>query len=496
MKLYDLCREAGIPCPQEMGDREIKGISSDSRRVGTGYLFVCICGIHTDGHDRIGEAVRAGAVCVLCLSGREGEVPDGVAVIGVSDPRVAEAFLWDAWYGHPGRRLSCIGVTGTNGKTGTAHMLKAILEGAGRRCGIIGTLGCRVGDIALASGGADPLSNMTTPDPEVLYRVLAEMLALGADTVVMEVSSHALALGKVVPLRFRGAIFTNLTPEHLDFHQTMEHYAEAKAGLFAASERSVINADSPYAERMLASCACGVRCGITSPDCDYRAVRISCRADGVSYHIEGEGRLSILCPIPGEFTVINSLQAAVLALELGVEPDIVERSLATMSPVKGRMERLALGEDADIGVIIDYAHTPDALERLLITARAICSPDGRVVTLFGCGGDRDRTKRPVMGRIAGELSDLVILTSDNSRSEEPGAVLSEIVAGMPMGASYCILPDRAEAIRYAILEAHAGDLILLCGKGHEEYEIDRRGRRRFSEREIALAAMRERQQKL
>ncbi len=490
MKLSELCRAAGILCPDEAAEGEILGISSDSVSIREGELFVCIRGLHRDGHAYIEEALAAGAAGVICEVGRGGSVPAGHLCIEVPDTREAEARLWDAWYGHPSANLSCIGVTGTNGKTSVTHLIKAILEADGRKCGIIGTVGSRSGGRSLAFDASDPLSNMTTPEPRVLYRLLSEMQRDGVNVVVMEVSSHALAQRRVAPMHFRASVFTNLTPEHLDFHQSMEEYAAVKARLFAESDCAILNVDSPYAMRMMPLSGEVVGCSAEGKEGCFRADRILTDASGVRFRLcYGEKEAELHCPIPGRVTVMNAMQAAAVCLTLGVPMERVSRALASVPPVPGRMERVTLDAEAEFDLIIDYAHTPDALEKLLHAGRELLSPRGRLVALFGCGGDRDRTKRPLMGRIAGELSDFVILTADNSRSEDTGAILAEIAAGLPPHCMYSVFPDRAEAIRYAILSAEPGDLILLCGKGHEEYEIDRHGRRYFSEKEIARAAL-------
>ena len=466
-------------------------MSTDSRTVKPGWLFICIRGLHTDGHAYIGDAVQNGASCVLVDRYAEISAYDGVTFLRCADTRRASAYLWHAWYGHPAEHLKLIGVTGTNGKTSVTYMLRAILEAALFRCGIIGTVGCTSAGKPLAGRAGDPLANMTTPDPEELYRILAQMVADGVEYVVMEVSSHALALEKLAPLTFEAAIFTNLTPEHLDFHRTMEHYAEAKAQLFANTRLSILNADSPYAERMRKrSVGRCITCGVTNGDADYTAEDVELMGGaGVRYRLHSvRTRLKLSCPIAGAFTVLNSMQAAIAALELGCSPAVVKSTLATMEGVRGRMERVRLGLGADFTVLIDYAHTPDALEKLLYTARGLVSAGGRMTVLFGCGGDRDKTKRAVMGEIASRLADAVIVTADNSRSEDPLNIIAEITAGMHEATPCTVIPDRAAAIRYAVENATAGDLILLAGKGHEEYEISRAGRRRFCEREIVTDA--------
>ncbi|MBQ7336681.1 MAG: UDP-N-acetylmuramoyl-L-alanyl-D-glutamate--2,6-diaminopimelate ligase [Clostridia bacterium] len=491
MKLKQLCDAAALECPAGEEEREIEGIATDSRAVGSNFLFVCIQGLHTDGNTYIAEALKNGAVCVL--TEKEPEHRISVPVLRTDSCRRAVAYLYDAWYGFPSGKLKLIGVTGTNGKTSVTHMLYAMLTASLYRCGIIGTVGYKSVERTLQKRASDPLANMTTPDPCELYRVLSEMVEDGVEYVIMEVSSHALALEKVAPLHFSAAVFTNLTPEHLDFHHTMEAYAAAKTKLFAQSAFSVINADSPYAAQMAAhAVSTCVTCSTTGV-ADMNAVEISSREDGVEYRISSSRTsLRLSCPIPGDFTVMNSMQSAICALHFGCSPSAIKTALASMQPVRGRMEKVRLGLGADFTVLIDYAHTPDALEKLLYTARAIKEPGGRLVILFGCGGDRDKSKRPVMGAIASRLADAVIVTSDNSRSEDPNRIIAEILSGLEGKAEVTVIPDRECAIRKAILGARAKDLILLAGKGHEEYEITREGRRPFSEKQIAIEAFEER----
>ncbi len=495
MKLKDLCRGAGIVCPVHAEECEITGINTSSSRVGVGELFVCIRGLHCDGHDYIDEAIARGAVCILTDRYASWGEDAGAIVLQCSDTREAVARLYHAWYGFPGEHLKLIGVTGTNGKTSVTHMLRAILEASMYKTGLIGTVGCfSAGGRPLSVGSTNELANMTTPDPDVLYRTLAEMRDDGVEYVVMEVSSHALELQKLAPLSFVAAVFTNLTPEHLDFHKTMENYAAAKAKLLSKSALSVCNADSPYASYMeqhakgrVVTCTAGER------DADFCAEEIRLEECGVSYRLRSlRTRLRISCPIAGSFTVMNSMQAAICALELGCSPALIKTVLSSMLPVRGRMERVRLGFGADFTVLIDYAHTPDALEKLLRTVRTLRKKNGKIVLVFGCGGDRDRAKRPIMGAIAARLADRVIVTSDNSRTEDPERIIEEILAGMAQKPPTAMIPERDKAIAFAIQTACAGDIVLLAGKGHEEYEITREGRRAFCEREIAKRAYEDR----
>ena len=488
MKLYDLLSALeSFSCTMPR-DMPISGITSDSRRVKRGDLFVCIRGLREDGHAYLHDAVAAGAVAVMTEEGRSG-VPDCVVHITVPDTRSALSRLYHAWYGYPGDRLRLIAVTGTNGKTSVSFMLKAIWEASLEPCGLIGTVRCDSGGRALRCSTVASSANMTTPDPEDLYRLLAEMVEDGVRTVIMETTSHALALGKLDALHFDAAIFTNLTPEHLDFHGDMEHYFAAKAKLFTMCDLAIINRDDPWAERIAANAHGSVRfCSIRSDRADYTAQQIEDRGvDGIAYRLKGKrAEMKINCRIPGMFSVMNTLQAASLALERGKPPACIHDAIASLNGVQGRMERVRVPMEADFSVFVDYAHTPDALENLLRTARGFCKNDNRLVILFGCGGDRDKAKRPLMGKIAAALADFVIVTSDNSRTEEPMEIIEEILVGVREHGKtdYRVICDRREAIRYALEQARCGDVILLAGKGHETYEINRTGRHPFDEKEI------------
>lgn len=493
MKLGTLCCAAEIDLPCGAENRNVTSLETDSRRVSPGSLFICIRGLHTDSHCCISDAVARGASVILTEKGASFQRPKGdVILLEAENTRRASAILYHAWYGFPGKALKLIGVTGTNGKTSITHMLRHILESAFLPCGLIGTLGCESRGRPLESVPVDALANMTTPDPQVLYRLLAQMVKDGVEYVLMEVSSHALALEKLAPLQFELSIFTNLTQDHLDFHKTMEAYADAKASLFAKSRCSILSVDSPYADRMRRQ-ATGrvVSCSSESRSADYRAFPLSKDGrEGVQYRLEAEHlSLRLFCPIPGQFSMTNSMQAAVAAMELGIRPTRVKEAIASLPGIKGRMERIPLGVDADFTVLIDYAHTPDALENLLLTARKICGKGERIVLLFGCGGNRDAGKRPIMGQIACSYADFVILTSDNSRDEDPNDILAQILSGMDPAQEHIVIPDRKKAIEHAILYAEKGDLILLAGKGHEEYEIVRGERRCFSERKIVESAL-------
>lgn len=487
MRLVELCE--GIEIPKECENLEISGVKTDSRRIEKGDLFICIRGLHVDGHSFVREAVEKGAAAVLVCEDYE-EQHDGVLLLKSENTRRAAAFIYNAWYGKPTDRLHVVGVTGTNGKTSVTFMLRAIFESALYRCGLIGTVSCYSAGRRLSVPSEDPLANMTTPDPEALYRMLAEMVKDGVEYVFMEVTSHALALSKVDAIHFDAAVFTNLTPEHLDFHGDMEAYFETKKRLFRMCDSAVLNLDDAYGARLRDTLSCRlVTCSAMGGPADYMATQICDRGvDGNEYRLLGpQKRFSVRTPIPGAFSVINSLQAAACASMMGISASVIMTALGALSGIDGRMERVRLGVLADYSVFIDYAHTPDALENLLRTARGFCQKEERIVLLFGCGGDRDRSKRETMGRLAAQYADFIILTSDNSRGEEPMDIICEIQKGL-LGSNYVIIPERRRAIEFAVREAHEGDVILLAGKGHEEYEIDRAGKRFFSEKQIAAEA--------
>ncbi len=488
MNLYQLCRESGLEIPDGTANCNIGGIRTDSRRVRAGDLFLCIRGLTSDGHQYVKQAIANGAVAVVAEKLDKDECPS-VPVIYTRDTRRAAAMLYDAWYGHPSQKLKIVAVTGTNGKTSVTHMLRAVFEGAMYQCGLIGTVDCYSGGRKLDIRSENPLANMTTPDPEELYRILSVMAEDGVEYVFMEATSHALALRKLDALTFEAAVFTNLTPEHLDFHGNMENYFLAKAQLFSRCKKAILNADDPYGKRLAEMAECPkVTCSVTG-EADFAAEEVVDRGvDGIAYiAVSRNLRFAVRTPIPGKFTVINTLQAVACATALGIAPSVIAASLGSLAGVAGRIERVRLGTVADFSVFIDYAHTPDALVNLLNTARGIRRSGQRVVLLFGCGGDRDASKRPIMGRIAAELADFCVVTSDNSRSESPADIISDIVSGMA-GGRYEVIPNRADAIDFVIREAQEGDIILLAGKGHEEYEIDKTGKHPFCEKQLAMEA--------
>ncbi len=493
MILSELLRSAGIfyrACGDE--NTEIVSLSSDSRSAGEKSLFVCIRGRSFDGHSFAGDALARGAVALLA----EDELPNlpsGVTVIYTPDTASALARLYDAWYGHPARGMKLVAVTGTNGKTTTTFMLDSVFSSAMHKCGIIGTVFCRTPkrELAVPKG-------MTTPDPDVLYRVLAQMREDGAEYVFIEASSHALALGRLAPLTFEAAVFTNLTPEHLDFHGNIENYFLAKASLLDKCKKAFINLDDPHAERYRAYArATGspaklrVYSSLGKRDADFRAERVRlCGANGIAYTLAAKNVLcEIRSPIPGRFNVDNTLAASSVSLEAGVGARAICSALRSFGGAPGRLKRIRTSAGYAANVYVDYAHTPDALENVLSTAREFTPAESRVILVFGCGGDRDRSKRPMMGEIASRMADISVVTSDNSRSELPEDIIGEILAGFDKNAKHAVIPSRKDAIRYALETAAAGDTVLLCGKGHEKYEIGIAGERDFDEAAIVRESL-------
>ncbi|MDR0532096.1 MAG: UDP-N-acetylmuramoyl-L-alanyl-D-glutamate--2,6-diaminopimelate ligase [Oscillospiraceae bacterium] len=446
-------------------------ITDDSRNVKPGSVFVCIAGKHFDGHSKAAEAVAAGAVCVVA------ERPTGAQPeLLVENSREAYALLCAAFFGHPAKRLILVGVTGTNGKTTTACLLKDIFDRAGCKTGLVGTLHNRIGDEELPA-------ELTTPDPWELQGLFAKMVKQGCTHCFMEVSSQALDQRRVAGVQFRAGIFTNLTQEHLDYHGSFEAYREAKQALFQQCALAVTNMDDEAGPGMpQGSGAAVVTYSLRSNGADYTAKNIVLRADGVAYELVGRSIIGrVRFGVPGAFSVYNSLAAACTALELGLPLQTVLEAIEQSPGVKGRMEVVPTG--APYPILIDYAHTPDGLENVLRALKETTA--GRIITVFGCGGDRDKTKRPLMGRIAAERSDIAVVTSDNPRSEDPDAIIADILAGMPKNrAQILVQPDRRLAIALALKKAKEGDVVLLAGKGQETYQILATGKIHMDEREI------------
>lgn len=472
-------------------DREITGIEHDSRKVREGTLFVAIPGVHVDGAKFIPQAVGAGAAAVLAAKGHDFPAP-GVPVLRVPELSAALDTIAPYFHDYPARKMRVIGITGTNGKTTTSYLVRAILRHAGYKVGLIGTIQIMIEDEVL------PIHN-TTPDVVELQNTLARMQAAGMDYVVMEVSSHALDQNRVAGIEFDTAVFTNLTQDHLDYHKTLENYMRAKARLFdhvseagvKQGKTVVVNIDDKAGDFMLSHATCAhLTYAIDAPQADLRAEDIDVRADGARFTLvhPALGRMALSLHITGIFNVYNVMSAVGAALAEHVAPADIHAALEAFTAVPGRFELVKAGQD--FTVIVDYAHTPDGVENVLRTARKIAKR--RIIAVFGCGGDRDRTKRPIMGRLAGELADVVIATSDNPRSEDPAAILDEVEAGVEETVDskpHEKIVDRHTAIFRAVELAEKDDIVVILGKGHENYQILRDKTIHFDDKEQARAAI-------
>jgi UDP-N-acetylmuramoyl-L-alanyl-D-glutamate--2,6-diaminopimelate ligase len=466
----------------------VRGIRDDSRKVGPGDCFVAVPGLRQDARRFVPEALRRGATLLVT----EGSaVPDvGIAQVVVPSARAALGRIADAYYQHPSRGLTVVGITGTNGKTTTSYLVEALLQGRGLRTGVIGTIQYRIGDRTLPAG-------QTTPEALQIHSMLASMHAQGLGGVAMEVSSHALALARVDEVAFDVAVFTNLTQDHLDFHGTLDEYRRAKRRLFELLERStkparaaVVNSDDPSGAEMTRGLDMRVVTFGLQPPAAVRPLDWQSSLDGIRLTAATPaGTLTLRSPLIGEHNVMNLLGAMATGLALGLTPDVVATSLAGVGTVPGRFEQVRAGQP--FLVVVDYAHTPDALERVLGTARKLTR--GRLGVVFGCGGDRDRTKRPIMGAIAVRLADHVWVTSDNPRSEQPEAIIDDVLAGMTGAAARIVREaDRATAIAGALSWAQAGDTVVIAGKGHETYQIVGSEVLPFDDRHVARQLLRER----
>jgi len=456
-------------------DLEINGICMDSRRVQAGDLFVCIPGLQVDGHDFAAAAAEAGAAAIICQRPLDVDLPQFI----VDNPRLALCTICDNFYGQPAANMQIIGITGTNGKTSTVYFVEQILRHFGKRVGAIGTLEAKLDGQPLDI----PFATPTTPDTIELYRILRAMADQGAEYVVMEVSSHALALDKVMAIPFALGLFTNLSQDHLDFHGTMEKYLEAKSLLFSLSNEGIINADDQTMEYLLNVAKCPMRTfGIDGGD--FRAEGVELGEDGVKYAVDG---INIFVPIPGKFTVYNTLCAFAAALRLGFDPADITKALANLSGVPGRIQRIP--NSRGLTVIVDFAHTPDSLANIITSCREFTA--GRIITVFGCGGDRDPSKRPLMGETVGNLSDLAIITSDNPRNENPETIIAQAAEGVAKtSCEYINITDRRVAIHEAISHATPRDCVIIAGKGHEKYQEFENGRKiHFDDAQIAKKYM-------
>lgn len=486
MKLAELTQQLVLSHLEGAGDIHIKGMQIDSRRVSQGDLFICLRGFTVDGHDFASQAVEQGAVALVVEERLDINVPQVV----VPDTRRAMAILSTHFFGNPTEKLNLIGVTGTNGKTTTTHLIHHILTEWGRKAGLIGTISMRIGERTVE------MKN-TTPEALDLQRYFYEMWEAGAEYATMEVSSHALDLGRVRGCQFRTAVFTNLTQDHLDYHETMDNYREAKSLLFSQLGNgysthkpvfAVLNADDEasayFAKRTAAQV---ITYGIDSP-ADVRAKNIVIDGQGTSFEVETfRGNIRLTLQLVGKFSVYNALATLTTCLLEGVPLDVIKQSLESVTGVNGRFERVDEGQD--FTVLVDYAHTPDSLENVLQTVKEFA--EARVFCVVGCGGDRDRTKRPIMAQIAAKYSDVAVLTSDNPRTEDPERILNDMVEGLTDvdPHRFTAILDRREAINFAIKEAGTKDVVLIAGKGHETYQEINGKRYDFDDREVAREAL-------
>jgi UDP-N-acetylmuramoyl-L-alanyl-D-glutamate--2,6-diaminopimelate ligase len=495
MELGELLRAAGVAADlRGEASVEIRDLAYDSRRAAPGTLFFCFPGERSDGHDFAATAVEAGAAALVVERALELEVPQAL----VEDARAAMAPLAAAFNGDPTSELTVVGITGTNGKTTTAFLVRHLLEAAGRRCGLLGT-------VQQVVGGEIEEVERTTPEAIDLQRTFERMLEAGDDACAMEVSSHALVLRRADSIHFAVKVFTNLSQDHLDFHADMEDYFAAKRLLFSVEGGaplieleggiSVLNVDDPYGQRLAEELSCGEGDACITYSALGGAADLSAR--GVAFDAGGsrflcispDGELEVETPLPGDFNVSNALAALAVAHALGLDLRKAAAALASAQQVPGRFE--SIDEGQRFAVVVDYAHTPDSLENVLRAARRITS--GRLISVFGCGGDRDRDKRPLMGRAGAQISDLAVVTSDNPRSEDPAAIIDQIRAGIPddAHAEVVVEQDRRQAIALALGRASDGDTVVIAGKGHEQGQEFEGGRKvPFDDRDVAREQLR------
>ena len=480
MKLKDILSGIEILKTNVDMDLDITSVAYDSRKVTPGSLFVAITGFASDGNRFIPMAMEKGAVTVVTAKEPEGDVP----YVLVKSDRLALALVGCNYFGHPAKDMTLIGVTGTNGKTSVTLLLKQLLEKVlGAKVGLIGTMSNLIGDVELPT-------DRTTPESFELQGLFAQMRDAGCQFVVMEVSSHAIALDRVGGVTFDVAAFTNLTEDHLDFHKTMEHYCDTKAELFARCQKAVGNLDDAWFDRITAKAVCPVLTTSAKTTAALHAENLCLKSDGICFDAVYQGeKVPVSLPIPGKFTVYNALTVLGIALQLGISLQDGAAALQNATGVKGRVEVVPT-PGQPYTVLIDYAHTPDGLENVLSSVRGFCK--GRLIAVFGCGGDRDPIKRPIMGRIGVQLADIAVITSDNPRTEEPMAIISDILKGVDDSlGEYTVVADRRKAIRYAMDIAEKDDIIVLAGKGHETYQEINGVKHHLDEREEVAAHLAE-----
>lgn len=473
MKLLYLLKGVDYELLEGTVEKEVNHIQYDSRKVNEGDLFVCLTGFEVDGHDYANKAIEAGAKVVLCEKKIDIK-SEGVTVLLVNEGRKALATMSANYYGHPTKSLKLIGVTGTNGKTTTVYLLKSMLEKAGKKVGLVGTIANYIGENKLKS-------ERTTPESLELQKLFKDMVDANCEYCVMEVSSHSLQLDRVYGCEFEVGIFTNLTRDHLDFHKSFDNYYNAKFKLFERSKASVINVDDDYGYRVLKDVEKlenkEIKTYSINNNSDFKASDLMLKEGDIHFKINGEEFNSVL---PGEYNVYNALGAVGAMSILGISNESIRKGLLDVV-VLGRCERIGYKYDIPYDIIIDFAHTPDGLKNILETLKGFTK--NRLIAVYGCGGDRDKVKRAELGRIGTELADLAIITSDNPREEDPMAIIKEIVAGITKS-NYLAIENRVEAIKLALGMAEEGDVVVLAGKGHENYQITNEGVIHFDEREV------------
>jgi len=473
MKLRELLDGISIVKTNADMNMEIGTVAYDSRKVVPGSMFVAITGFAADGNRFIPMALEKGAAVVVTARKPEADFP----YVLVESDRLALALIGANFYGHPAKSMTMVGITGTNGKTSSTLLLKHVLETVrGAKVGLIGTMENLIGDIVIPT-------ERTTPESFELQCLFAQMRDAGCDCVVMEVSSHALSLERVGGVQYDVAAFTNLTEDHLDFHGTMESYCDAKAELFARCDKAVFNCDDPWFDRMTSRCSCPMLTTSVAGAGSLQAKDVQLHSDGVTFtSVAGAQTVQVALPIPGKFTVHNALTVLGIALQLGISLEDAANALKTARGVKGRVEVVPT-PGKPYTVLIDYAHTPDGLENVLSSVKDFCK--GRLIAVFGCGGDRDRTKRPIMGKIGASIADIAIITSDNPRTEVPMDIIRDIVAGLPENTkNYEVIENRIDAIHHAMDIGQKNDIIVLAGKGHETYQEICGVKHHLDEREV------------
>ncbi len=461
MKLEEILHHIPYTCLQGNSDQLINAINYDSRIKTNKGLFICIQGYTVDGHEYIPSAIKNGATAII-VQKKVDHIPKHITVIQVEDTRAAMALAGANFYHHPSLDMDLVGITGTNGKTTTAHLVGWILESVSKKIGMIGTIENKIGDRVIKS-------ERTTPESLDLQKLLSTMKAEGVSHTIMEVSSHALALNRVEGIRYKVGLFTNLTQDHLDFHKTFDNYVEAKAKLFTMCDIGIINQDDPYAELMRKAASCDLYTFAIDQPADFQGEDIIITDQGIKFTlVMGKDKFLVSMPIPGKFSVYNALGAIAITYLMGIKIEDILKALTHVPGIPGRVQNIPTRKGFNI--IVDYAHTPDGLENILKTVNDFTK--GKVITVFGCGGDRDQSKRPIMGEIAGKYSDYTVLTSDNPRSEDPQKILSHIEEGIQkVSQNYEKDVDRESAIKKAMQMAKKDDVIVIAGKGHEDYQI-------------------------